>query len=137
MGLPAPALVEISHGTSSAVGQAVVRQLVDDVAGHLQQRAPRETAPDVRLGHVDVQHDQLIELLAHRLEEVGTDPDQNIIILGGWKAPEAMSPPDRCWRLTGSGLRGPGLRADLSGPAPEEGNHPLPDPATFQETARD
>ncbi|WP_106123742.1 sirohydrochlorin chelatase [Nesterenkonia sandarakina] len=133
------ALVGISHGTSSKRGQAVVRQLIDDVAHRLHAPASPGTAPasppSVRLGHVDVQQpdvdatlaslpagmgativplllstgfhvnvdlreamqdldrpatlcralgpdDRLTELLAHRLGEVGADPDRDIIILG-------------------------------------------------------
>ncbi|MBW9109433.1 sirohydrochlorin chelatase [Microbacterium ureisolvens] len=46
--MPQPALLAISHGTSSPAGQAAVAALVDAVA----QRLPDVT---VRLGHVDVQ----------------------------------------------------------------------------------
>jgi sirohydrochlorin ferrochelatase len=46
--MPHPALLAISHGTSSADGQASVRALVDAVARRLPHVA-------VRLGHVDVQ----------------------------------------------------------------------------------
>lgn len=45
---PTPALLAISHGTSSPAGQAAVASLVDAVA----RRLPEVT---VRLGHVDVQ----------------------------------------------------------------------------------
>ena len=46
--LPAPALLAISHGTSSPAGQAAVAALVDAVARRLPDAV-------VRLGHVDVQ----------------------------------------------------------------------------------
>lgn len=51
-----PALLAISHGTSSPAGQAAVAALVDAVAREL---------PDVtvRLGHVDVQHPDVAEAL--------------------------------------------------------------------------
>lgn len=47
-----PAFVGISHGTSSAAGQAVVQRLVTDVSQALDDRSQ---LPEVRLGHVDVQ----------------------------------------------------------------------------------
>lgn len=50
----APALVGISHGTSSPSGQAVVQQLFDDAAAAITATSS-DTAPTARLGHVDVQ----------------------------------------------------------------------------------
>jgi sirohydrochlorin ferrochelatase len=49
-----PALVGISHGTSSPEGRRAVRGLHDAVAEAMAQRHPDAT-PDVRLGHVDVE----------------------------------------------------------------------------------
>jgi sirohydrochlorin ferrochelatase len=49
-----PALVGISHGTSSPEGRRAVRGLHDAVAEAMRQRHPDAT-PDVRLGHVDVE----------------------------------------------------------------------------------
>lgn len=53
----APALVGISHGTSSSEGRAAVRALHEAVAAAVGARAASrgETAPSVRLGHVDVE----------------------------------------------------------------------------------
>lgn len=47
-----PGLAAISHGTSDADGQAVVRRLAEDVAAAVQAR---DLGAEVRLGHVDVQ----------------------------------------------------------------------------------
>jgi sirohydrochlorin ferrochelatase len=49
-----PALVGISHGTSSEEGRRAVRGLHDAVAAAMAQRHPDAT-PSVRLGHVDVE----------------------------------------------------------------------------------
>ena len=49
-----PALVGISHGTSSPEGQRAVRGLRDAVAEAVAQRHP-DAPPSVRLGHVDVE----------------------------------------------------------------------------------
>ena len=49
-----PALVGISHGTSSDAGRRSVRGLHDAVAAAMAQRHPDAT-PRVRLGHVDVE----------------------------------------------------------------------------------
>lgn len=51
---PPPALVGISHGTSSPDGRRAVRGLHDAVARSASQRHPDGT-PSVRLGHVDVE----------------------------------------------------------------------------------
>ncbi|MGO2113107.1 MAG: sirohydrochlorin chelatase [Pseudoclavibacter sp.] len=53
---PPPALLAVSHGTSSPAGQAAVASLVEAVAGRLP-------GVDVRLGHVDVQHPDVAESL--------------------------------------------------------------------------
>ncbi|MGR0218583.1 sirohydrochlorin chelatase [Agromyces sp. ZXT2-6] len=49
-----PALVGISHGTSSPEGRRAVRGLHDAVAEAVVRRYP-DAAPTVRLGHVDVE----------------------------------------------------------------------------------
>ncbi|MFD4421640.1 sirohydrochlorin chelatase [Agromyces sp. NPDC058484] len=49
-----PALVGISHGTSSPDGRRAVRGLRDAVAAEVTMRYP-DAAPSVRLGHVDVE----------------------------------------------------------------------------------
>ncbi|ANJ28469.1 sirohydrochlorin chelatase [Agromyces aureus] len=65
-----PALVAISHGTSSAEGQAAVRGLRDAVGEALARRAARDgttadaPAPSLRLGHVDVEQPDVPATLA-------------------------------------------------------------------------
>ncbi|SFR66613.1 Sirohydrochlorin ferrochelatase [Agromyces sp. CF514] len=66
-----PALVAISHGTSSAEGQAAVRGLRDAVGEALGRRAARVDAgtdgartPSLRLGHVDVEQPDVPATLA-------------------------------------------------------------------------
>lgn len=49
-----PALVGISHGTSSEAGRAAVRGLHEAVAAAVSTRHP-DAPPSVRLGHVDVE----------------------------------------------------------------------------------
>ena len=58
-----PALVGISHGTSSPEGRLAVRRLHDAVAAALAQRPPDAT-PSVRLGHVDVEQPDVPATLA-------------------------------------------------------------------------
>jgi sirohydrochlorin ferrochelatase len=58
-----PALVGISHGTSSETGRAAVRGLHDAVAAALAERHPDAT-PAVRLGHVDVEQPDVPATLA-------------------------------------------------------------------------
>jgi sirohydrochlorin ferrochelatase len=58
-----PALVGISHGTSSPEGQQAVRGLRDAVAEAVAQRHPDAT-PSVRLGHVDVEQPDVPATLA-------------------------------------------------------------------------
>ena len=58
-----PALVGISHGTSSPEGQRAVRGLRDAVAEAVAQRHP-DAPPSVRLGHVDVEQPDVPETLA-------------------------------------------------------------------------
>lgn len=58
-----PALVGISHGTSSPEGQRAVRGLRDAVAEAVAQRHP-DAAPGVRLGHVDVEQPDVPATLA-------------------------------------------------------------------------
>jgi sirohydrochlorin ferrochelatase len=58
-----PALVGISHGTSSPEGRRAVRGLHDAVAEALAQRHPDAT-PSVRLGHVDVEQPDVPATLA-------------------------------------------------------------------------
>ena len=62
-----PALVGISHGTSSPEGQQAVRRLRDAVAEAVAQRHP-DAPPSVRLGHVDVEQPDVPATLAS-LEE--------------------------------------------------------------------
>lgn len=58
-----PALVGISHGTSSPEGRRAVRGLHDAVARAAAQRHPDGT-PSVRLGHVDVEQPDVPATLA-------------------------------------------------------------------------
>ncbi|WP_136707677.1 CbiX/SirB N-terminal domain-containing protein [Agromyces sp. H66] len=58
-----PALVGISHGTSSAAGRAAVRGLHDAVAAAVGTRHP-DAPPSVRLGHVDVEQPDVPATLA-------------------------------------------------------------------------
>jgi sirohydrochlorin ferrochelatase len=58
-----PALVGISHGTSSPEGRRAVRGLHDDVARAVAKRHPDGT-PSVRLGHVDVEQPDVPATLA-------------------------------------------------------------------------
>ena len=58
-----PALVGISHGTSSPEGQRAVRGLRDAVAEAVAQRHP-DAPPSVRLGHVDVEQPDVTATLA-------------------------------------------------------------------------
>lgn len=58
-----PALVGISHGTSSPEGRRAVRALHDAVAETLAQRHP-DVTPAVRLGHVDVEQPDVPATLA-------------------------------------------------------------------------
>jgi sirohydrochlorin ferrochelatase len=59
----APALVGISHGTSSPEGRAAVRGLHDAVAAAAVQRHA-DAPPSVRLGHVDVEQPDVPAALA-------------------------------------------------------------------------
>jgi len=58
-----PALVGISHGTSSDEGRRAVRGLHDAVAAAVAERHPDAT-PSVRLGHVDVEQPDVPATLA-------------------------------------------------------------------------
>jgi sirohydrochlorin ferrochelatase len=58
-----PALVGISHGTSSPEGQRAVRGLRDAVAEAVARRHP-DAPPSVRLGHVDVEQPDVPATLA-------------------------------------------------------------------------
>jgi sirohydrochlorin ferrochelatase len=58
-----PALVGISHGTSSPEGRMAVRGLHDAVAAALTKRHPDAT-PSARLGHVDVEQPDVPATLA-------------------------------------------------------------------------
>jgi sirohydrochlorin ferrochelatase len=58
-----PALVGISHGTSSPDGRRAVRGLHDAVAAAVAERHPDAT-PSVRLGHVDVEQPDVPATLA-------------------------------------------------------------------------
>lgn len=59
----APALVGISHGTSSEAGRRAVRGLHEAVAAAMSQRHP-DAPPSVRLGHVDVEQPDVPATLA-------------------------------------------------------------------------
>jgi sirohydrochlorin ferrochelatase len=61
-----PALVGISHGTSSGEGRAAVRALHEAVAAAITERAAArgEPTPSVRLGHVDVEQPDVPATLA-------------------------------------------------------------------------
>ncbi len=65
-----PALVGISHGTSSSEGRAAVRALHEAVTAAVAERASRAgaeaggRAPSVRLGHVDVEQPDVPATLA-------------------------------------------------------------------------
>lgn len=59
--MPQPAIGFISHGTSSAEGSAVIEALAQDVTDDLRARG---LADEVMLGHVDVQHPDVAEVLA-------------------------------------------------------------------------
>ena len=58
-----PALVGISHGTSSEAGRAAVRGLHKAVAAAMATRHP-DAPPSVRLGHVDVEQPDVPATLA-------------------------------------------------------------------------
>lgn len=58
-----PALVAVSHGTSSAEGRAAVRRLYDAVVTAAAERWG-EAAPETRLGHVDVEQPDVPTSLA-------------------------------------------------------------------------
>ncbi|WP_448006649.1 sirohydrochlorin chelatase [Agromyces bauzanensis] len=58
-----PALVGISHGTSSEAGRAAVRGLHEAVAAAVATRHP-DVPPSVRLGHVDVEQPDVPATLA-------------------------------------------------------------------------
>ena len=58
-----PALVGISHGTSSEAGRAAVRGLHEAVAAAVATRHP-DAPPSVRLGHVDVEQPDVPTTLA-------------------------------------------------------------------------
>jgi sirohydrochlorin ferrochelatase len=64
----APALLAVSHGTSSAAGQAAVDRLVAAVAARLPDRI-------VRLAHVDVQQPDVTSALA------ALPPDEPVVIV--------------------------------------------------------
>jgi sirohydrochlorin ferrochelatase len=69
-----PALVGISHGTSSPEGQQAVRGLRDAVAEAVAQRHP-DAPPSVRLGHVDVEQPDVPATLA------SLDPDEPAVVV--------------------------------------------------------
>ncbi len=58
-----PALVGISHGTSSRAGRAAVHRLHEAVAAAMATRHP-DAPPSVRLGHVDVEQPDVPSTLA-------------------------------------------------------------------------
>lgn len=58
-----PALVAVSHGTSSPEGRLAVRGLFDAVVAAVAERYP-EATPSTRLGHVDVEQPDVPTTLA-------------------------------------------------------------------------
>ena len=72
-----PALVGISHGTSSSEGRAAVRALHEAVAAAVAARAAArgEAAPSVRLGHVDVEQPDVPATLA------GLDAEEPAVVV--------------------------------------------------------
>ena len=58
-----PALVAVSHGTSSPEGRLAVRGLFDAVTAAIAERYP-DAAPSTRLGHVDVEQPDVPTTLA-------------------------------------------------------------------------
>ena len=71
---PPPALVGISHGTSSDEGRRAVRGLHDAVAAAIARRHPDAT-PSVRLGHVDVEQPDVPASLA------SLEPDESAVVV--------------------------------------------------------
>ena len=59
--MPQPAIGLISHGTSSAEGRTVIEALAQAVTDDLRARG---LADEVMLGHVDVQHPDVAEVLS-------------------------------------------------------------------------
>ncbi|MET4158990.1 CbiX/SirB N-terminal domain-containing protein [Agromyces sp. PvR057] len=59
-----PALVAVSHGTSSEQGRAAVRGLRDALGDALARRAGTSATPSLRLGHVDVEQPDVPATLA-------------------------------------------------------------------------
>ncbi|MGW4929253.1 sirohydrochlorin chelatase [Agromyces sp. NPDC004153] len=123
-----PALVGISHGTSSPEGQRAVRGLRDAVAQAVAQRHP-DAPPSVRLGHVDVEQPDVPATLASLdagepavvvplllsagyhvyvdLTEAVADETTRAVVLAG-----ALGPDDRLATLLLRRLEEAGLRDD-------------------------
>ena len=128
MGRRPPALVGISHGTSSVDGQRAVRGLRDAVDAAAAQRQP-DVAPSVRLGHVDVEQPDVPATLASLepgepavvvplllsagyhvyvdLTEAVADETTRPVVLAG-----ALGPDDRLATVLLRRLREAGLRDD-------------------------
>ena len=123
-----PALVGISHGTSSDAGRRSVRGLHDAVAAAIAQRHPDATPP-VRLGHVDVEQPDVPATLASLepgdaavvvplllsagyhvhvdlTEAVEAEAERPVVLAG------ALGPDDRLATVLLRRLREAGLRAD-------------------------
>ncbi|TYL53674.1 sirohydrochlorin chelatase [Agromyces mariniharenae] len=123
-----PALVGISHGTSSPEGQRAVRGLRDAVTEAVGQRHP-DAPPSVRLGHVDVEQPDVPATLASLdggepavvvplllsagyhvyvdLTEAVADETTRAVVLSG-----ALGPDDRLATLLLRRLEEAGLRDD-------------------------
>ncbi|HEU4466290.1 MAG TPA: CbiX/SirB N-terminal domain-containing protein [Agromyces sp.] len=128
MGGRPPALVGISHGTSSVDGKRAVRGLRDAVDAAAAQRHP-DVAPSVRLGHVDVEQPDVPATLASLepgepavvvplllsagyhvyvdLTEAVADETTRPVVLAG-----ALGPDDRLATVLLRRLREAGLRDD-------------------------
>ncbi len=97
-----PSLALISHGTSSAEGQAVIEALAAAVAADLR---PRGIVDTVMLGHVDVQSPDVAEVLA------ALPADRPVILVPLLLSPGYHVHVDLAEALTAAGATGePGAR---------------------------
>jgi sirohydrochlorin ferrochelatase len=124
-----PALVGISHGTSSPDGRRAVRGLHDAVSAAIAERFTDAPPPSVRLGHVDVEQPDVPAALASLepgepavvvplllsagyhvhvdlTEAVGAETSRPVVLAG------ALGPDDRLAGVLLRRLREAGLRDD-------------------------